>query len=70
MSVKDFLTQYASANDFIVHSSVKPGAGASEAKHSGTPVFVRSKADFRSTEEKVALIQKQGAAAYAKLPIK
>lgn len=68
-TIGQVLKQFAKENPRWLKEVEKTKADDSEPKRSGTPI-VRSKADFRSNEEKSKWISKHGGTAFGKLPIR
>ena len=70
MSLEEFFVKFAAQRPFLVNSSVKAGAGSHPSKALLGTRVVRVKADCKTVEEKADYINKNGLAAWEKLPLK
>lgn len=72
MTLSEYFAQFAAARPYLVKGSVKGGSGSAESgrQQVGGVGVVKSKADIKTTKEKVAFISKFGYEEWAKLPSK
>lgn len=73
MTLTEYFGQFAAARPYLVKGQVKGGAGSAESGHSqhvGGVGVVKTKADVKTTKDKVDFIAKFGYEAWAKLPTK
>ena len=73
MSLGEYFAAFAASRPYLVKGTVKGGTGAAESGRSGPSLgtsVVRSKADVKTTKDKVEYITKFGYDQWAKLPTK
>src|SRR5208337_4135073 len=73
MSLGEYFAAFAASRPYLVKGTVKGGTGAAESGRSGPFLgtsVVRSKADVKTTKDKVEYITKFGYDQWAKLPTK
>lgn len=71
MSLTEYFAAYAASHPYLVKGTVKSGTGAAESGvvgHFQGVLQIKSKADVKSTADKVSYITKFGYDAWAKLP--
>jgi len=74
MTLTEYFSQFAAARPYLVKGAVKNGTGAAESGRAGSFQnnlgTIKTKADVKTTKEKVEYITKFGYAAWEKLPTK
>jgi hypothetical protein len=74
MTLTEYFSQFAAARPYLVKGAVKSGSGSAESGRAGSFQTnlgtVKTKADVKTTKEKVEYITKFGYAAWEKLPTK
>jgi hypothetical protein len=74
MTLTEYFAQFAAARPYLVKGTVKGGSGSAESgrngSHQGGVGVVRTKADVKTTKDKVDFIAKFGYDQWAKLPTK
>jgi hypothetical protein len=74
MTLTEYFSQFAAARPYLVKGQVKNGSGAAESGRAGSFQAnlgtIKTKADVKTTKEKVEYITKFGYAAWEKLPTK
>lgn len=72
MTLSEYFAQFAAARPYLVKGSVKGGAGSSESnrQHQGGLGVIKSRADIKTTKDKVEFITKFGYDKWAELPVR